>query len=314
MTELVFSANIVLPLLILIATGYFAKRLGLIDDRFVGAGNKLVFKIFLPVLLCYNIMTTDSGFELGSRAFWIFPIFILAEFALCFLIVPKIEKDGKKASVMIQAICRSNYALFGIPLVELMYPERNTSLAALLVIVIVPMFNVFSVVTLESFSGGKRSFKKIAMGVITNPLIIGSAIGFVLWKTGVGALMPAFVMTSMKNIGSIASPLALFLLGGTLTIKTARENKRQLTIAVLGRLVIMPAIFLLLCILLGMRDVELACALIVFGAPVAVSSFPMAQLMGADGELAGELVAFTSAFSILSVFVFIYVMRVLAFL
>lgn len=314
MTELLFSANIVLPLLILIAVGFFAKRIGLMDDKFVDVGNKLVFRIFLPVLLCYNIMTTDTSFELGSRAFWIFPLFILAEFALCFLIIPRLEKDGRKSAVMIQAICRSNYALFGIPLVELIYPDRNTSLAALLVIVIVPMFNVLSVITLESFSGGKKSFKKIVMGVITNPLIIGSAIGFVLWKTGIGAYVPSFIVTSMKNIGSIASPLALFLLGGTLRLNIARENKRELTIAVLGKLVIMPAIFLFLCILMGMRDVELACALIVFGAPVAVSSFPMAQLMGADGELAGELVALTLLFSILSVFVFIYVMRVLAFL
>ena len=43
--------------------------------------------------------------------------------------------------------------------------------------------------------------------------------------------------------------------------------------------------------------------------PVAVSSYTMALEMKGDGELAGALVVFTSAFSILTMFLFIFTLK-----
>ena len=54
---------------------------------------------------------------------------------------------------------------------------------------------------------------------------------------------------------------------------------------------------------------ELASLGVAYMAPCAVSSYPMAQQMGGDGELAGELVVFTTAFSIFTVFGFMYAMK-----
>ena len=52
--------------------------------------------------------------------------------------------------------------------------------------------------------------------------------------------------------------------------------------------------------------------LIFFGAPTAVSSFPMAQQMDGDGELAASLVVFTSALSILTIFLWVFALKTLA--
>ena len=57
--------------------------------------------------------------------------------------------------VLIQGIARSNYAIFGIPLVMMMYPEGDTSIAVLLVAVVVPVFNVLSTIALMIFGGEK---------------------------------------------------------------------------------------------------------------------------------------------------------------
>ena len=64
--------------------------------------------------------------------------------------------------------------------------------------------------------------------------------------------------------------------------------------------------------LLGMRGVELASLLIIFGAPTAVNSAVMAQQMGSDADLATEAVVFTTAFSALTVFLFVFVLKSLA--
>ena len=48
-----------------------------------------------------------------------------------------------------------------------------------------------------------------------------------------------------------------------------------------------------------------------FAAPVAVSSVPMAQEMGADAELAGQLVVWTTVFSAFSVFAASFILKTL---
>lgn len=80
------------------------------------------------------------------------------------------------------------------------------------------------------------------------------------------------------------------------------------------RLICVPLVTLLVGWLLGMRGVELIAVLSVFAAPTAVASTPMAQEMGGDAELAGEIVAVTSFFSIITIFLWILVMSKLGLL
>ena len=77
---------------------------------------------------------------------------------------------------------------------------------------------------------------------------------------------------------------------------------------------ISPLIMITLGILLGLRNEMLVPILIMFGAPTAVSSYPMAQQMEGDGELAGEIVVFTSGFAIFTIFVWIFVLKQLGFI
>ena len=72
---------------------------------------------------------------------------------------------------------------------------------------------------------------------------------------------------------------------------------------------IVPVIGLAVGILLGYRDVELVGLLAVFASPTAVASGPMAQAMGGNGQLAGEIIATTSAGCIVSIFLLILFLR-----
>ncbi|EQG58731.1 putative malate transporter domain protein [Clostridioides difficile DA00149] len=49
--------------------------------------------------------------------------------------------------------------------------------------------------------------------------------------------------------------------------------------------------------------------MIMLSAPTAVSSFTMAQQMDSDSELAGQIVVFTSGFSIITVFLIIFILK-----
>ena len=80
-------------------------------------------------------------------------------------------------------------------------------------------------------------------------------------------------------------------------------------IAAVGKLVLVPLVFLAISYAFGFRDISLLSLMIMFAAPTAVSSFQMAKQMDGDGDLAGQIVVFTSAFSIVTVFGWIFLLK-----
>ena len=307
MDDFLFALNTVLPLLLLMSTGWFCRRIGLLNESLVKGVNQLVFRVFLPVNLCLSVMNTPYDTQISGMTFYLIGGGLLVQFLLLFLIVPRLEKDRKKIGVMIQAMGRANYAFFGIPLVAMLFPGQDTSLAALLVTVTVPIYNVMSVIALCIWGQGELKPGKIILNILKNPLIVSSLLGLVLWLFRFQP--PAFLKNTLNDLSKIATPLALFTLGGAIQFSSAKAHIKQLLIVVPFKLVISPLVFMSICVACGLRGVALACAFIAFGAPVAVSSYPMAQSMGGDGELAAECVAITSTLCIISTFLFVYAMK-----
>ena len=309
MENLILSVNVVLPLFLLMATGYLTKQLKLYDMKSHAVMNKLVFKLFLPVLLFKNIYQTSLEAEIDGRVFLFAVASVLIMFGLLFAIIPLLEKDNRRRGVLIQGIGRSNFVLFGMPMAEMLCGGEMAT-TSLLVAVVVPMFNVLSVIALEVFRGGKVNVKQILLGIVKNPLIISSLLGLLVLVSGLR--FPEPVDKAISDLAGIATPFALFLLGGAMEFSKIRANRRALTIGVTGRLIIVPLLFISAAVLCGFRGIELVSLAILFMAPSAVSSYTMAQQMGADGELAGQQVVFTTAFSILTIFLFILTLKTLA--
>ena len=136
---------------------------------------------------------------------------------------------------------------------------------------------------------------------------VGSLAGLVILLSGV--TIPSIIQKPIDDLAKVATPLALFLLGASIDFTKTGAHMKQLSIFVLGKLAVCPLIAVTAAALLGMRNVELASVLIIFGAPTAVNSAVMAQQMGSDGDLATEAVVFTTAFSALTVFLFVFVMK-----
>lgn len=310
MENLILSIEIVLPLFLVMMVGYFCKCIGLITNELAKQMNGLTFRVFLPVLLCKNIYTSSLDSLMNPTIFVFAGAGILLGFLLLLLIVPRMENSRKTCGAMIQASFRSNYAYFGIPMVQSIFPNADTSIASLLVIVVVPMFNVLAVIVLELFRGGKTNPVQILKKIVTNPLILGSMAGLLILLTGIR--VPAILQKPINDLSVVATPLALFLLGASIDFGQTGAHAKQLTVCVLCKLVIFPLTAIIIAALMGMRGVELACMLIVFGSPTAVNSAIMAQQMGSDGDLATEAVVFTTAFSALTMFVFIFVLKTLS--
>lgn len=304
MENLILSFNVVLPLFLCIALGYCLRLLNMLEETTQKSINKLCFKVFLPIHVFNSIYTTDISAAFNGRLVALTVGGVLAIFAALMVFIPKIERDNAKCGVMIQAIFRSNYALFGLPVVSSLCGDDKVGPASLLISLIVPMFNVLAVVCLETFRGGKPDAKKMLIGIAKNPLIIGSALGILANVLNIP--IPSGVHKSIVDLGRVATPLALVALGAGFQFRRIGGYTRQLIICIAGRLVAAPLLMLTLAALLGLREELLVPVLAVFGSPVATSSYTMAEQMNGDGTLAASLVVLTTALAIFTVFLFIF--------
>lgn len=310
MENFILSFNVVTPLFIIMSLGYYLKYIKLLDKQTLNVMNSVCFKFFLPILLFFNIYQSDvkSSFNINLITFSVSSIVILFV-VLCFLI-PKIEKDNKKRGAMIQGIFRSNFVIFGMPIATSIYGEGNIGTTALLIAVIVPLFNLLSVISLELFRDGEINLKKILKGIITNPLIIASAIG-ILFVT-LNITLPTFIEKSVSDIAKIATPLSLILLGGSFSFSHIKEYLNHTIIIVFNKLIFVPLIFIPIAIKLGFRGIELLTILLIFAAPVAVSTFQMSKQMDGDSILAEQSIVFTCLFCIPTVFLWILTLKQLS--
>ncbi len=298
------------------ALGFAFKKLKIANEAFFSASNKVSFKVLLPVMLFMNIYDTrKNNTSFDTRYVVMAVVGVLTVTAILMLIVPRIVKDKKKIGVVIQGIYRSNFLLFGVPVVRNMFGEGELWTTASLLPFVIPVFNILAVIVLSIYLNeghNLAAYKKTLIDIAKNPLIIGAVLSycFMLLKIEI----PEAICSVMDDLANMASPLALIALGGTIKFSSIKSNAKYIISTCLGKLIMMPAIMIPIAVAMGYRGSTVGALLALFGSPVAVSSYVMSEQSGNDGELAGQLVAFSTAGSVVTMFIWIYALKSLGIL
>lgn len=311
MESFIFAINAVMPLILMVALGYTLKRVGMIKPDFAKVANKLVFRVFLPSTLFLNVYKIGSAADIDIA----YVIYALAAVLAVFLIMAPltglITKDARRRGVILQASFRSNFALVGIALASALFGESGVAAAALLSAIIIPTYNVLAVVALSLFSSGKEkpNFKKMAMALIKNPLIISTLLGlFCVLVRGplsdVGVTLRLsdvkIVYKVLEYLSQMSTPLALIVLGVQFEFSQVGQMKREIISATAIRSFIVPTLALGIAYIFfddKFAPEQFAALVAMFATPVAVSTVPMVQEMGGDTELAGQLVVWATLLS-----------------
>ena len=308
MDNFMISLNAIIPFLIYLAFGNISRRCGVFDEAFANKLNKVMFRLFFPCLTFCN-MYNASWETMPSATFMVVVVgSVLGSIALLCVLTPRFVPDRSRAGVVVQAIYRSNILMYGLPLTLHIFGDEAGAMASVWVTVVVAIYNVTAVLVLETFgSGSKTSLKQLAIGILKNPLLEGAVVGFAFFALGIH--LPAPVLKVVTNFSNMTTPLALFVLGSTLHFDAIRKNARCLTVGILIKMVAAPAVMLAVGLALGLRGEELFLLVMTFAPPIATASYPMAQNMGCDGELAGQFVVLSTVFSLPSLFGWIFLMK-----
>ena len=305
--------NAVAPFLILLGIGFAAVRLKMTDRPFMDRLNALNYKLFFPFLMFNNVYSAKPENMPSMKLILTGVISVTLLVVLMMIVVPRIVKENPRRGVVIQGVFRSNFIIYGIPLTTYVFGTERSSICGMMILIMVSLFNVAAVIVLETFrEGGKVQFSKLLLGIIKNPILQGCIVGLVFYLLQIR--LPAFIATPVSSLAGLATNLALVILGANLKFEELRKNRRVISVVLLVRLILLPVVMVTFAYLIGLRGVELFLILMIFGTPVATSSYPMAQNMGGDGQLAGQLVFVSTVASLLTIFMFIFALSQLGLL
>ena len=312
MESFLIAVQVVLPMTLMVGIGVLFRIFRIADGPTMKKVDNMIFKVFMPMLSFYNIYKTDfTQLEnLGYILYGAAGLFIL--FLIAMFVIPKLVKPMPTAAAYGQAMFRSNYLIFGAAVAESIYGEGNIGFVTLLGAVAVPMYNALAAISLEKARHGNASTKKLLVAIAKNPTVIATVIGLVVNFSGIQ--MPDLLLGVAKDLAGLTTPLSFLSIGVTLSLGAVGKKKGYLFTGTLLRLVLIPMIFVTGAAVLGFRGQEMCALLILFAAPTAVSSYPMAVAMGADGDFAAQMVAYTTLFCLPTIFVWTLVLNSFGFM
>ena len=295
LSNFLVAVSAVLPMFVLIGIGMVVRKTGLIGKQENKRLNRMVFLVLFGPMTFYNIYHNPPHEALDVRLIGFAVAALLVSIVVMIPVSKRITPSSKSCGSLIQAVYRSNLVMMGLPLAMHLCAPEDVAMTTILIAIIVPIYNASAVVILSAFSGNKPDLKSVLLKVAKNPLIIGSILGLAAVYAGIR--LPALVEEVVADMAGAAPTMGLIILGISFELADVRSCRRNLTYAVLGRLVVVPGIVLALAALLGFRGGDFVALIACFSSPCSMSSYAMAEAMDCDGVLAGNSVIFTSLLS-----------------
>jgi predicted permease len=280
--------------------GVVLRRISLVDEALVTKISTIVFTVAIPSLIFTKIARTSFTEVFDGLSTLLLVAGAVAFFLLSWGLSYLVVKEQRARGPFIQGSMRGNNAIISLAIILNYYGESGISKAGIILAILMPLYNVLSVIALtvpmhkSEGLGLGRLLKRIA----TNPIILAvlAALPFSYFSVP----LPVIADRTLGYLAQMTLPLALINIGASLRLSSF---KRPLPVVLSSfiKIILYPVVLTWTAIGLGIRDESLGILFIILGAPTAVVSFIMARAMDNDSELAANIIALTTLFSVFTI-------------
>jgi malonate transporter len=270
------------PVFLLIGVGYLAGRLDWIREAAVGDLSNLVFLLLIPALL----FRTMSGVHVEQLDLAPVVAYFVAAIGLVLLSVAWRGFD-RRSVVMALAGTFSNMVMIGITLVELAYGKAALvtllTLVSVHALILLTLGSVLLELTVarELRHGGERAPHVLATawsafrGALIHPIPLPILCGLLFAQTG--WTLPAVVDKPLQLLGSAFGPLALVLVGVTLSRTPLRGHWRDALWICLSKNMLLPLAVGVSAWAMGITGLPLTVMVVAAGLPMGANVYLFAQ-------------------------------------
>lgn len=303
--------DIVLPVFLVIALGWILRRVDFLSAEGNTVLTRLVYWVAAPALLFRSAAITplSEGVNLPGLS-------VMATVTVVMGIVVYLAAARSRPArrgVIAQGSIRSNQVFLGLPLVYNAWGAEAVAQVAVVVGLMVVVYNVLSVplLTLPHRASGAAPWAGAWQGtrtILTNPLALGCLGGIV--TSALTLPLPRSLDVSLDLLGRTALPLALISVGAALDVRRLRHEVPVTALVVVLKLFVYPALVWLGLTWLGVTGLALKAVVLIAATPTAVASYVMAVELGGEEQLSAALIIGTTLAALPALVVWLVVLGV----
>ncbi|MDO4490491.1 MAG: AEC family transporter [Lachnospiraceae bacterium] len=285
--------NLQLTLFLLVAVGYMLKKINLVNEQGQSCLNTLVIYVVLPCNIVKSFMVRPEGaMTRDMTGIFLMSILVQVIFVIYGKLLFRRQPAGKKACLQYGTIC-SNAGILGNPVAEGVFGSYGLVLAS---VFLIPMRIMMWSEGLASFSGTtdrRATLKKVC----THPCIIACVLGVILMVTGFR--FPAPITSVITSLGSCNTALSMMVIGMVLSNMTFMDFiDRDVLWYTLHRLVLLPILILLVCLVLPVSREVLGVCVLLSAMPAGATTSILAARYNLEPEFGAKMVIVSTVLSL----------------
>ncbi len=302
---------IVSPVFALVASGYLAVRFGLYPKSGVPGLISFVNNFATPCLLFRAMIDVDFGAVFNPLLISGFYTSALVAFAVGIVLARTVfrNRPGEAVAAAFGAMF-SNTVLLGLPIVQRAWGSEALPVMYSIIGFHSPTLMTAALITMEIMRRDGAPAAEVTITaikrVVTNPLLIGIALGLLGNLMGLKLIEPVDAFTSM--MAQAVLPAALFGLGGALNEYRIRDNWVMSAAMSFIKLMALPALVYFLVIVVFRVDAAIArIAVLTAAMPSGINTYVFATSYNRSVDVAASAILITTASSVLTVSFWLYV-------
>ena len=277
-----------------VGIGYIVGRTAVLGEHAPFVLGRIAFFVLSPCLL-FTVLADADVHRLFSSVLVVSAIAAVASIMLFAAIAVLLWKRSVSDTVI--GSLASGYVNannIGIPVAA--YVLGDAAFSAPVILLQLLVLTPIALTILDVQDRGKASVRHILLGPLSNPIIIGSALGVIVAVSGVE--LPEALFEPFRLIGAAAVPVVLLSFGMSLHGQRplrAGNNRRDVLLASAIKLALMPTIaWLVGRFVFSLDDQHLFGVVVLAALPSAQNVFNYAQRYGRAEILARDAVLFTT--------------------
>lgn len=303
----------IIPIFAIIILGWGARKKGFITPEFLEPANKLVYYLSIPAMIFNSIAKSSFHEQFDGKVLALTLLASTGIYAAAYGFTRLIAMEPARAGAFVQSSGHGNVGYIGIPIAFYYLGETGLAKAAVIVGFLMILQNLLSVIALQlEDSSGKNltGIRPLLVKLTSNPVIIGAMAGIAV--SAFEITIPRVIEKSLDILGGLAPPMALLLIGASLSIKLMRRYLLPTLGTVTLKLLLLPAFGLALFNLAHLSINDYLPALILLCSPTATVAYVMTRQMQSDADFAVAAISASTLFSSMTFMLWLAVVSHLA--
>lgn len=276
----------IIPIFTIIALGAVARRLNFISPSFLAPANRLVYYLAIPAMIFRAISQSSLGAEFDHRVVFITLACVLVVFGMAWIAGVCVIKQSHSRGTFVQCAFHGNLGYIGLAVIFYYLGDGGLAKGSIIAGLVMILQNLLAVTVMQVYGpgDGQGGLRRFAKKVLLNPVIMAALAGIGFAASGME--MPAIFDRSLKILSGMALPLALLLIGASLSFSLMRSQAKGALISSGFKLIVMPALGWYFFTQMQLAPEAYLPGLILIAAPTATLSYVFAIEMQGDSELA----------------------------